>query len=560
MVIESQANVAAKVVATLVFGLYMLLPLVGHAGNLVFVEETENAGIRHTYGGGFQYFVGGGVAAFDCDGDELADLFLAGGENKSGLFRNQSILGGPLKFRQAVSTEMALRGVTGAYPLDIDGDGITDLAVLRAGRNLLFRGLGDCRFFEANAAWGFDGGDQWTTAFAATWEEGARWPTLAIGNYIDQTALGAPFGTCADNFLYRPKAEVGYVAPQIMAPSHCALSMLFTRWRGQGAADLRVSNDRQYYRGGSEQLWRMNGDDGVAPYGAQDGWQSLKIWGMGIAAHDLNMDGYPEYFLTSMGDNKLRTLDHDILSDPDALRPHYSDIALNRGVTAHQPNGAAGAELSTGWHAQFEDVDNDGIIDLFIAKGNVSSMAGFAVDDPNNLFLGQADGTFRDGAVGAGIASVARGRGAALVDFNHDGALDLIVVNQGSPAQIWRNASFDSVDDPVGESADTPNWLQVRISQTGGNSAAIGARIDLRQTSDPDPFIGKDITIGGGHAGGQTGWTHFGLGADASVEVRVRWPGGELSDWVELPARVFAILQRPENGVNPLVHVFSDHR
>ena len=45
-------------------------------------------------------------------------------------------------------------GVTGAYPLDVDADGHTDLAVLRVGETLMLRGLGDCRFERANEALG----------------------------------------------------------------------------------------------------------------------------------------------------------------------------------------------------------------------------------------------------------------------------------------------------------------------------------------------------------------------------------------------------------------------
>jgi hypothetical protein len=44
-----------------------------------FVEEALAAGIDHQYTGGFEYYVGGGVAAFDCNGDGRQDLFLAGG-------------------------------------------------------------------------------------------------------------------------------------------------------------------------------------------------------------------------------------------------------------------------------------------------------------------------------------------------------------------------------------------------------------------------------------------------------------------------------------------------
>lgn len=555
MLFDPVLRMLVKALAAQLFAWAVILhPAVGQTNIPVFAEETATAGVAHTYGGGFQYFVGGGVAAFDCDGDELPDLFLAGGENRSGLYRNVSAIGGALKFRQVVSSVLSLRGVTGAYPLDIDGDGLTDLAVLRTGRNILFRGLGDCRFSDANGAWGFDGGNQWTTAFAATWEEGAIWPTLAIGNYIDQTAPGAPFGTCAQNFLYRPRPNGGYGVPDALLPSHCALSMLFTRWRGIGAADLRVSNDRQYYRGGSEQLWRIDRAGLAAPYDAQDGWQDLKIWGMGIAAQDLDLDGYPEFFLTSMGDNKLRTLDREVLADPlaepVALRPQYHDIALARGVTAHKPPGDTGGELSTGWHAQFNDVNNDGIIDLFVAKGNVSSMQGFAIDDPNNLFLGRADGTFSDVALPAGVASSGRGRGAAVVDLNSDGSLDLVVVNQGTPTQIWRNLAR--------ENADTANWLQVRFVQSGGNSGAIGARIELRRVGASRPFVSRDLTIGGGHASGSVGWTHFGLGSNIEVEVRINWPDGVRSDWIPLPARDFVILQRFENASNPTVQVLGD--
>src|SRR5690606_33033100 len=97
--------------------------------------------------------------------------------------------------------------VTGAYPLDMDGDGIMDIVLLRVGENVVMRGLGDCRFERANEAWGFDGGNAWSTAFAATWERGAEWPTLAVGNYIDRTQDIMPWGSCTDNWLHR--AAVG---------------------------------------------------------------------------------------------------------------------------------------------------------------------------------------------------------------------------------------------------------------------------------------------------------------------------------------------------------------
>ena len=44
----------------------------------------------------------------------------------------------------------------------------------------------------------------------------------------------------------------------------------------------------------------------------------------------------------------------------------------------------------------------------------------------------------------------------------------------------------------------------------------------------------REITSGGGHAGGQLGWWHFGLGDDPQAEVRVIWPDGSASDWAKV--------------------------
>ena len=76
--------------------------------------------------------------------------------------------------RRSASPVTDLTAVTGAYPLDVDSDGHTDLAVLRVGEDVLLRGLGDCRFERANEALGFDGGDSWTVGFSATWEAAER--------------------------------------------------------------------------------------------------------------------------------------------------------------------------------------------------------------------------------------------------------------------------------------------------------------------------------------------------------------------------------------------------
>ena len=260
----------------------------------------------------------------------------------------------------------------------------------------------------------------WTTAFSATWEASNPLPTLAFGRY-----LTADRAACDDSWLVRPDPSgARYAAPIALAPGYCTLSMLFSDWSHSGQRDLRVSNDRHYYRDGEEQLWRIVPDEPPTAYTEADGWRPLQIWGMGIASQDVTGDGLPEVFLTSQGDNKLQTL------AAGAERPEYRDIALDMGVTAQRPYTGDDVLPSTAWHPEFADVNNDGHADLFVTKGNVEAQVDQASDDPSNLLIGQADGSFEEQGEAAGIVSYERARGAAVVDLNLDGLLDIVVVNR----------------------------------------------------------------------------------------------------------------------------------
>jgi hypothetical protein len=496
-----------------------------------FVDETATAGIAQTYDGPLAFFVGGGVAVFDCDSDGKPDIYIAGGTNRAALDRNDGPVGGALHFSPIPSPVTDLTSVNGAYPLDIDGDGLVDLAVLRDGENVLLRGLGGCRFERANERWTFDGGRAPTTAFSATWEGNAVLPTMAFGNYSNPAATD-PNHLCVDNVLVRPVATGGgYDPPVPLTPSWCALSMLFSDWDRSGRRDLRISNDQHYYIDGEEQLWRM--EPGVPPrlYSGDEGWVRVNVEGMGIGSYDLTGDGYPEVFLTSQGSNRLQTL----TAGPD--KPTYRDIGLKRGVLADRPFAGGDTLPSTAWHPEFQDVNNDGYIDLFISKGNVREQEGYALKDPSNLLLGQPDGTFTESADVAGILSYDRGRGAALADFNLDGLLDLVEVNLGAPTKIWRSVGAGDAARP----APLGHWIAVRVTEPGPNRDAIGGWLEVKMG---DTVMRREITVGGGHVGGQLGWVHVGLGDAHEADVRVLWPGGVAGPWIRVGADAFVDLDR----------------
>lgn len=476
---------------------------------------------QHQYTGGWEHFVGGGLASFDCNGDTLPELYAAGGESPALLLRNSSVPDGALRFEANTPEALALTGVIGAYPLDIDGDGHIDLAVLRVGENRLLKGGPDCSFTPFDL--GFTSDDRWTTAFAATWEDGQSLPTLAFGNYVDRTNSDGPFRACDINHLYRPDGN-GFGVPVALEPGYCPLSMLFSDWSRNGQADLRISNDRHYYvDDGAEQLWQLSPK--LRLYDQADGWQAYKLWGMGIAARDLDHDGTQEVFLTSMGDQRLQRL-----TGPG---PRFEDVPYELGTTAHRPYLGGDGRPSTGWHVAFGDIQNDGLDDVFITKGNVEQMPGSAMEDPNNLLIQTDDGTFVEAGATAGLASLHRGRGAVLADLNADGLLDIAVVNRRAPLEVWQNTT-----------PNTGHWLALSIVQPGPNRNGVGGWIEVATNPDKGPWMSREITRGGGHAGGSAGFEHFGLGTSKTAFVRVTWPDGETSKAIEVSPNQTITLKR----------------
>ncbi|MCB1399410.1 MAG: ASPIC/UnbV domain-containing protein, partial [Rhodobacteraceae bacterium] len=106
--------------------------------------------------------------------------------------------------------------------------------------------------------------------------------------------------------------------------------------------------------------------------------------------------------------------------------------------------------------------------------------------------------------------------------------LDIVVVNRRAAMEIWRNTTVE-----------TGNWAGIEPMMPAPNRNAVGAWVELRSEAGVQA---QEVTVGGGHAGGQALPLHFGLGRADRAEVRVIWPDGTAGPWQVVPLnRVTAI-------------------
>ena len=372
--------------------------------------------------------------------------------------------GGALRFSRLADPATDLTAVTGAYPLDIDGDGKVDLVgAPRSAAWTCCAASAAAGSRTANAAWAFDGGTGWTTAFSATWEGSATLPTLAVRQLRQLDAPASRPTRAPTTRCYRPDAGGQRLRARRSRsrPATARCRCCSATGTGRAGATCGSRNDRHYYIDGEEQLWRVAPGEPPRLYTEADGWVPMQIWGMGIASYDMTGDGYPEVFLTSQGDNKLQTLDR---------RPEPADVPRHRPQARRRPrpsrSPAATSCPSTAWHPEFEDVNNDGFVDLFVTKGNVERAARLRRARPEQPVPRPARRHVRRGGRGRRDRRLRRaGAGAALADFNLDGLLDLVVVNRRRPSRCGATSARATRPTP----APMGHWLGVRLQQPGPN-------------------------------------------------------------------------------------------
>jgi enediyne biosynthesis protein E4 len=165
------------------------------------------------------------------------------------------------------------------------------------------------------------------------------------------------------------------------------------------------------------------------------------------------------------------------------------------------------------------DLDNDGWPDIFYVTGNVypeleRTFARFPARSQPIIFRSLRNGKFVEMGKEAGPALAAHhcSRGCAFGDFDNDGDLDILVMNQNEPPSLIRN------DAPNGN-----HWIKVRLEGTKSNRSAIGARVLVRSGGKVQA---QERMSQSSYCSANDARLHFGLGNAATADVEVRWPSG----------------------------------
>jgi hypothetical protein len=472
--------------------------------------------------------LGSGSAWGDYDNDGDIDLYVTNQGGPCYLYRNEGDTDGdrlPDFTETAAAAGVANETGVGhsCVFIDVDNDGDQDLFVTNWGSNVLFRNqlmeTGSPTFVDITDTAGLtDSGRTITSAWGDYDGDGYLDVYLAKHMYCTHDPQ-------SEDQLYRNNGDgtftnvTGLLCPGGMAPcaktSGLAFSAGWFDYDNDADPDLYLANDAITFLNYQNVLWRNDGPDGSGGWIFTDvsteSGTGKRENSMGLGIGDYDNNGFMDIAFSNIGPNVL------LRNNGDGTFDDVSEVAgIEREFT---PSG----RRSVTWGTVFFDYNNDQLADLMIVAGTITPPS---VSQPDILFENNGDGTFADISAASGLDDTLRGRSASIVDFDHDGFVDLFVGNLYYDAAQGDTAPFRLFHNRGRELGNTHGWLTVTVSGTRSNRDGIGTRVYLT-TPDGVTQI-RDITSGPTYGGGDYRAAFFGLGENTDAELSVRWPDGTL--------------------------------
>jgi hypothetical protein len=495
--------------------------------------------------------MGAAVAVSDFDRDGWQDFYVTNSAEGSlnHLYRNMN----DGTFHD-VAAEMGVADVNrvgtgvsmGAVWGDYDNDGYEDLFLYKYGRPELFHNEKGKGFLPVGERIGLP---RWVNANSAIWfdyDRDGRLDLLLAGYWPENVDLWhlATTRVMPESFEYAENGGRKYIfhnrGDGTFEEVSAALGVDSRRWTlavaaadlsGTGFPDLFFANDY-----GISQLYVNRGGKRFDEVGRDAGVARTPKSGMNVAFGDVFNDGRLSIYKTNISEPGVLVQANDLWvpKKQAAGELEYEDLASSLGVDLG----------GWSWGAQFGDLNNDGMLDLYLVNGYVSAgertsywydfaqiavghsaIISDAVNWPamkgrslsgyqrKHLWLNDGLGRFTDVAQVVGATDVYDGRAVALADLNNTGVLDVIVANQRGPLLVYRNTVRPG-----------QHWVDFELEGAASNRSAIGARVELHWA---DRVQVQEVSGGSGFSAQNQRRLHYGLGSRADVDrVEIRWPSG----------------------------------
>jgi enediyne biosynthesis protein E4 len=496
--------------------------------NTIFDGEALNV-LNYIY-----FYNGGGVAIGDINNDGLPDILFTGNMVHNRLFLNKgNFTFEDITEKSGIASQQGW--CTGATMVDINGDGKLDIYICRSAdampsrrKNLLFINNGDLTFTEKAQEYGLADEGYSTQAAFFDYDKDGDLDLFLINHSLHQYTTGAvdnpgrrnehqPSFECK---LYRNDWSETLHHPVFTEVSARAgirsdvltfgLGLTISDLNNDGWPDVFVTNDFNE----PDYLFINNGD-GTFTEKLTDALDETSLYSMGTDAADFNNDGLPDLVtLDMLPDNNFEQKMHSGAENFNLFQQLFHNgfyyqysrnmLQKNNGDGTFSEIGRLAGISATNWSwsALFADFDNDGNKDLFITNGNVrdytnmdflkysaEKAASHALDPRNeqdvkdalsrmpsgasvSYFLqNNGNATFTRPTNNWGLDQKTVSTGAAYVDLDNDGALDLVINNSNDYAGIYRNNA---------RRLDRNNhYLRVALLGQQKNSTGIGSKVKL---------------------------------------------------------------------------------
>jgi hypothetical protein len=250
--------------------------------------------------------------------------------------------------------------------------------------------------------------------------------------------------------------------------------------------------------------------------------------GMGVDAADFDGDGWQDLFVAN--------IDQELFS----LYQNQKDMTF-----IDKPGELAKAtRLLSGWGLRFFDYDNDGDPDLILANGHPDDMvevqsSKVKYKQPLMLFE-NVNGKYTNVSAQSGVVfgQDFPARGLSVGDYDNDGDLDVLIINNGAAPVLLRN-----------EGGNRNNWLGLQLISKQSNAGAVGALITwtaggVRRT--------RLKTSGGSYLASHDPREILGLGQATRIDsLEIKWPKGKIDKLTNLPINKYIAIAEGEGIAKP---------